>query len=89
MRGGIRTYGGVVDVVVGSDHAQVERREVHLVFYSHTLGLLQVRQSVLHQLRQVVREVTMGHTCEGEKERERGVHEHLVMNVDQQHLLKS
>ena len=44
------TYGGIVDVVVCSNHAKVERREVHLVLNGHTLGLLQIGQSVLHQL---------------------------------------
>lgn len=37
-----QTDGGVVDVVVGSDHAQIERCNVHLVLYADALGLLQV-----------------------------------------------
>lgn len=36
------TDGGVVDVVVGSDHAQVEWRHVHFVLDADALGLLQV-----------------------------------------------
>lgn len=34
---GILTYGGVVDVVVGGDHAQIERRHVHLILHTDTL----------------------------------------------------
>ena len=49
-RGFLCTYGGIVDVVVSSDHAQVKRREVHLFLNGHTLGLLQISQSILHQL---------------------------------------
>ena len=56
-----QTDGGVVDVVVRSDHAQIERSDVHLVLDADALGLLQVVQRVLHQLREVVRQVTMGH----------------------------
>lgn len=36
------TDGGVVDVVVGSDHAQIEWCYIHLIFYADALGLLQV-----------------------------------------------
>lgn len=56
------TDGGVVDVVVGSDHAQIERSHIHLVLYADALGLLQVVQRGFHQLGQVVRQVTMGHS---------------------------
>ena len=34
----VLTNGGVVDVVVGSNHSKVEGREVHLILNSHTLG---------------------------------------------------
>ncbi len=37
-----QTNCGVVDVVVGGDHAQIERRYIHLVLYADALGLLQV-----------------------------------------------
>lgn len=57
--GAVVTYGGVVDVVVGGDHAQVERGHVHLVLDADALGLLQVTESLLHQLRQVIRQVTV------------------------------
>lgn len=60
------TDGGVVDVVVGGDHAQVERHHVHLVLDADALGLLQVGERLLHQLRQVVRQVTVGHSWRGE-----------------------
>lgn len=44
------TNGGVVDVIVGSDHAQVQRCHIHLVLDADALGLLQVTQGLLHQL---------------------------------------
>lgn len=31
------TNSGVVDVVVGSNHPQIEGREIHLILYSNTL----------------------------------------------------
>lgn len=43
-----QTDGGVVDVVVGGNHAQVERRHVHLVLDADALGLLQVMECVFH-----------------------------------------
>lgn len=46
----VLTDGGVVDIVVGSDHAQVKRCHVHLILDADALGLLQVMQGVLHQL---------------------------------------
>lgn len=55
------TDGGVVDVVVGRNHAQIEWCYIHLILYADALGLLQVMQRVFHQLRQMVRQVTMGH----------------------------
>lgn len=61
------TNGGVVDVIVGGDHAQVQGRHVHLVLDADALGLLQVTQGLLHELRQVVRQVTMGDACEGDR----------------------
>ena len=57
------TYSCVVDVVVGSDHAQVQGCNIHLVFNTDTLGLFQVSERVLHELRQVIWQVTMSHTC--------------------------
>ena len=33
----VLTDGGVVDVVVGGDHAQIQRRHVHLVLDTDTL----------------------------------------------------
>lgn len=36
------TDGGVVDVVVGSNHAQVQRSNIHLILYADALGLFQV-----------------------------------------------
>ena len=33
----VQTNGGIVDVVVGSNHAQVERRHVHVIFHTDTL----------------------------------------------------
>lgn len=44
------TNGGIVDVIVGSNHAQVQGCHVHLVLYADALGLLQVTQGLLHQL---------------------------------------
>ena len=38
----VQTDGGVVDVVVRSDHAQIERRYIHLILDADALGLLQV-----------------------------------------------
>lgn len=64
------TNGGVVDVIVSSDHAQVQGRHVHLVLNADALGLLQVTQGLLHELGQVVRQVTMRDACEGERSRE-------------------
>lgn len=43
------TNGGVVDVVIGGDHAQVQGCHVHLILDADTLGLLQVTQGLLHQ----------------------------------------
>lgn len=43
------TNGGVVDVVVGSDHAQVQRRHIHLVLDANAFGLLQVTQGLFYQ----------------------------------------
>eukprot|EP00053_Salpingoeca_punica_P020083 m.207382 g.207382 ORF g.207382 m.207382 type:complete len:978 (-) comp17788_c0_seq1:3740-6673(-) len=52
--------GGVVDVVEGGNGAEVERRErVVVLVDADALGLLQLRQRVLHQLRQVVRQVAV------------------------------
>lgn len=46
----VLTDSGVVDIVVGSNHAQVKRCHVHLILDADALGLLQVMQGVLHQL---------------------------------------
>lgn len=51
------TNGGVVDVVIRCNHAQVQRCHVHLILNADALGLLQIVQSVLHQLRQMIRQV--------------------------------
>jgi len=56
-----QTDGGVVDVVVGGDHAQIERRYIHFILDADAFGLLQVVQCVFNQLRKVVGQVTMGH----------------------------
>lgn len=45
---------GVVNVVVGGNHAQVEGCDIHLVLNADTFRLLQIMQRVFHQLRQVV-----------------------------------
>lgn len=37
-----QTDGGVVDVVVGGNHAQIEGSYIHLILYADALGLLQV-----------------------------------------------
>ena len=42
--------GGVVDVVVGCNHAQVKWGCVHVVLDADTLAVLQLRQRVLHHL---------------------------------------
>lgn len=44
------TNSGIVDVIVGSDHAQVQGCHIHLILYADALGLLQVTQGLLHQL---------------------------------------
>ena len=60
-RHGEELDGGVVDVVVGGDHAQVQRGHVHLVLDRDALGLFEVGEGLLDHFRQVVREVTVGH----------------------------
>lgn len=57
------TDGGVVDVVIGCDHPQVQRGHIHLVLDADALGLLQVTEGLLHQLREVIRQVPVGHAC--------------------------
>ena len=52
--------GGVVDVVVGGDHAQVERGSVHVLLDADALAVLQLGQRVLYHLGQVVRQVSVG-----------------------------
>mmetsp|Transcript_7833 Transcript_7833/g.24168 ORF Transcript_7833/g.24168 Transcript_7833/m.24168 type:complete len:447 (+) Transcript_7833:883-2223(+) len=49
--------GRVLDAVVGGDHAQVQRSDVHVVFDGHAARVLEVRDDVFHELRQVVRHV--------------------------------
>lgn len=44
------TNGGVVYVIVGSNHAQVQRGHIHLILDADALGLLQVTKGLLHQL---------------------------------------
>lgn len=46
----VLTNGGVVYVIVGSNHAQVQRGHIHLVLNTDALGLLQVTEGLLHQL---------------------------------------
>ena len=48
---------GVRDGVVRADHAEVERRDVHVVLHRDALARLQIRQRRLHQLGERVREV--------------------------------
>lgn len=57
------TNGGVVDVVIGCNHPQVQGSHVHLVLNADALGLLQVTEGLLHQLGEVVGEMPVGHTC--------------------------
>lgn len=52
------TNGGVADVVVGGDHAQIEGLRVHLVLDRDALAVLQVLQRVLHELGESVRQVS-------------------------------
>lgn len=59
----VLTNGGVVYVIVGSNHAQVQRGHIHLVLNTDAFGLLQVTEGLLHQLWQVVRQMTMGYPC--------------------------
>lgn len=68
----------VVDVVVRRDHAQVQRRRVHweksarlgslgartLVLDRDGLGVLEVRERLLDELRKVVREMSVRCACE-------------------------
>mmetsp|Transcript_30308 Transcript_30308/g.77305 ORF Transcript_30308/g.77305 Transcript_30308/m.77305 type:complete len:603 (-) Transcript_30308:4987-6795(-) len=61
--------GGVGDVVVRGDHAQVEGRDVHVVLDRDRLGALQVAQRRLHQLRQVVAQVPVARARHGVKVR--------------------
>ena len=56
--------GGVVDVVVSGDHAQVERRRVHVVLDGDAFGLLQIRECVLDQFGQMIRQMTMRHSLQ-------------------------
>lgn len=53
------TNGTMINIVIGSNHAQVQWRKVHFVFYGNTFGLLQVGQRSLHQFTQMVTEMTM------------------------------
>ena len=52
--------GGVVDVVVGGDHAQVQGGRVHVVLDADALAVLQLPQRALHHLGQVVGQVSVG-----------------------------
>ena len=56
-----RLDGGVVDEVVGGDHAEAGRRRVHVLLNADTtLGVLELVQRALNHLRQVVRQVPVG-----------------------------
>lgn len=46
----VLTNGGVVYVIVGSNHAQIQRRHIHLILNADALGLLQVTKGLFHQL---------------------------------------
>lgn len=46
----VLTNGGVVYVIVGSNHAQIQRGHIHLILNADALGLLQVTKGLLHQL---------------------------------------
>ena len=48
-----------IHIVIGRDHSQVQRREMHLVFDGNHFGLLQFGQRRLHQIRQMVRKMSM------------------------------
>ena len=45
----IQFDGGIVYVVVGGDHAEVERRRVHVLLDADTLGVLELAQRALHR----------------------------------------
>mmetsp|Transcript_10154 Transcript_10154/g.33218 ORF Transcript_10154/g.33218 Transcript_10154/m.33218 type:complete len:242 (-) Transcript_10154:1105-1830(-) len=51
--------GRVLDVVVGRDHAEVQRRHVDVVVDGDALGLFQVADDVLDELREVVGDVAI------------------------------
>ena len=55
---------GVGDVVVRTDHAQVERGHVHVVLDADALARLEVAECRLHQLRERVGEVPVSHPGE-------------------------
>lgn len=59
--------GGVRDVVVRRNHAQVQRLQVHVVLHRHHAGGLQVRQRALDQVREVVRQVPVARALRGEQ----------------------
>lgn len=52
----------VLDVIVGRDHAQIERAQVHLILDRDALGVFQIGQRGLHQLAQMVTQVAMSDT---------------------------
>ena len=58
-----RTNGCVIDIIIGSNHSKVERRKIHFILNRQTFGLFQSCQSVFHQLREMVRKMTMGNPC--------------------------
>eukprot|EP01137_Pigoraptor_chileana_P032321 Opistho-2@21522 len=51
--------GHVVDIVESGDHSQVEREEVHLVHNFNALRPLEISECILHEFREMVRQVTM------------------------------
>lgn len=53
------TYGCIINVVVSSDHAQVQGQTVHLVLDADALRLLQIRERVLDEFGQMIGQVPM------------------------------
>ena len=57
-RHGEEFNGGVVNVVVGGDHAEVEGGDVHAVFNGNALGVLKIRKSGLGEKEEKGRKVS-------------------------------
>ena len=56
--------GRVADVVIGRDHAKVERADVHLILNGNAARLLQVAERRLNELGEVVRDEPVRDTSE-------------------------